>query len=66
MTRSTTSVFGSGFPVVTVSRADTVEVETPSLDWLFGDWRFGLGRSVLFKAKTARVAQSSNPATDLK
>jgi len=71
MTRSTASGFGSGFRAVTVSRADTAEVEAPAFDWMFGDWPFwdwpfGLGCSVLFNAKTARVAQSSSPATDLK
>jgi hypothetical protein len=58
-----TSGFGSEFRFVTVSSADTAEAEAPALDPAF-NWIFG--RGVLFNAKTARVAQSSNPATDLK
>jgi hypothetical protein len=66
MTRSTASGFGSGFRAVTVSRADTAGVEAPAFGCAFGACLFGPGASVLFNAKTARVPQSSSPATDLK
>ncbi|HEX5081907.1 MAG TPA: hypothetical protein VFY40_07675 [Blastocatellia bacterium] len=52
-----TSDFGSGVRFVTVSRADAAEA--PACDCEFV-------RGALFNAKTARVAQSNSPATDLK
>jgi hypothetical protein len=66
MTRSTASGFGSGFCAVTVSRADTAGIEAPAFGSASGACPFGPGASVLFNAKTARVPQSSSPATDLK
>lgn len=66
MTRSTASAFGSGFRVITASSADTAGVEAPAPDRPSGDCPLGPGLSVLFNAKTARVAQNSSPATDLK
>jgi hypothetical protein len=66
MTRSTVSCFISELRLVTVSSADTAEVERPAFDWVFGDWSLGLGENALFKPNPARVTQSSDPATDLK
>src|SRR5262245_47249349 len=70
ITRPTVSGVRSEGRLVTVSRADTDGVEA-LIDWLFGDWLFSdwpfrPGWSVLFNAKTTRVAQISSPATVLK
>ena len=50
----------------TVSRADTAGVESPGFGCAFGACPLGPDVNVLFNAKTARVAQSNSPATDLK